>query len=148
MTPEFTRALTFVLRWEGGWSDNAADPGGATMKGITLATFTAWRAAQYQSAPTKADLKAISDDEVTAIYWYWYWLKAGCDSLAWPLSLAHFDLAVNGGVGRAAEAMQAAPVFLRYMAWRIEWYTRLSTWATFGAGWTRRCADLLKEAAK
>lgn len=148
MTPEFTRALTFVLRWEGGWSDNAADPGGATMHGITLATFTAWRAAQYQPAPTKAELKAISDDEVTAIYWYWYWLKAGCDTLAWPLSLAHMDAAVNTGVGQAAKFLAMPGGFLGYMAARIDWYTRLKTWPTFGAGWTRRCADLLKEAAK
>jgi len=28
-----------VHRWEGGWADHPSDPGGATMRGVTLATF-------------------------------------------------------------------------------------------------------------
>lgn len=39
MDRNFLRAFALVLRSEGGWSDNPADPGGATMKGVTLATF-------------------------------------------------------------------------------------------------------------
>lgn len=147
MSAEFRRALTFVLRWEGGWSDNPADPGGATMRGITISTYARWRNEQGLSAPTKDDLRAITDAEVEAIYWAYYWLASGADKMAWPMALAHFDLAVNGGVGRAAEALKAAPTFLPYMAWRLAWYTRISGWPTFGAGWVRRCADLLKEAA-
>ncbi|TIR75325.1 MAG: hypothetical protein E5X15_20035, partial [Mesorhizobium sp.] len=33
MDRNFARSLALVLKSEGGWSDNAADPGGATMKG-------------------------------------------------------------------------------------------------------------------
>jgi uncharacterized protein YgiM (DUF1202 family) len=93
---KFAKSLAFVLRWEGGWADNPADPGGATMKGITIGTYTRWRAAHGQAAPTKAQLRAISDDEVSAIYKAWYWEESGADTMAWPMCLAHFDLAANG----------------------------------------------------
>lgn len=147
VSPEFTRALEFVLKWEGGWSDNAEDPGGATMHGITLATYTAWRRAHGYDVPSKAALKEITAAEVQAIYWYEYWQASGCEMLQWPLALAHFDAAVNTGVGQAATFLNSTHNFDGYMAARIDWYTRLKTWPTFGAGWTRRCADLLKEAA-
>lgn len=31
--------VPYTLSWEGGWSDNPADNGGATMRGVTLGTF-------------------------------------------------------------------------------------------------------------
>ncbi|WP_425374335.1 glycosyl hydrolase 108 family protein [Mesorhizobium kowhaii] len=39
MDRNYARALALVLKSESGWSDNPADPGGATMKGVTLADF-------------------------------------------------------------------------------------------------------------
>ncbi len=39
MKKHFKKALNLVLVHEGGWADHRRDPGGATMKGITLATF-------------------------------------------------------------------------------------------------------------
>ncbi len=141
------RSLAFVRRMEGGWADNPADPGGATMYGITLGTFIRWRQAQRQGTPSKEDLRAITDAEANRIYWEWYWQASGADKMAWPMCLAHFDLAVNGGVGRAYEAYAAAGHdFLRYMAWRLRWYTRIEGWPVFGAAWVRRCAELLDAA--
>jgi hypothetical protein len=146
-TPAFLRALDFVLAHEGGWSDNPADPGGATMKGITLGTYVRWCADQRRPEPTKDDLRTITDDEVQQIYLGDYWLKSGADKLAWPLQLAHFDAAVNSGVGQAAKLLASSGGdFQEYMGQRITWYTNISNWETFGRGWIRRCADVLKEA--
>ncbi len=39
----FERALSLVLKHEGGFADHPADPGGATMMGITQATLAQWR---------------------------------------------------------------------------------------------------------
>jgi lysozyme family protein len=36
-------AARLVLQHEGGYSDNPADPGGATRYGVTLATLRAYR---------------------------------------------------------------------------------------------------------
>lgn len=147
-TPEFLKAMPFVLEQEGGWADNPADPGGATMRGITLATYTRWRAGQGLPAPTKDDLKAISDDELQQIYLGDYWLACGAQQLEWPLSLAHYDAAVNSGVGQAAKFLeQSGGDFAEYMGLRVAWYTDTKNWETFGRGWIRRCAALLKAAA-
>lgn len=144
----FQRALAFVLRWEGGWADNPNDPGGATMQGITLATFTRWRQAQGMPTPTKDDLRAIKPDERDAIYYQWYWLASKAHEMAWPLCLAQFDTAVNAGVYRAQEMHDASGGdFLRYMGVLIDWYTRINGWEHFGRGWMRRRAALLAEAA-
>ena len=146
-TPEFLRALAFVLEHEGGWADNPQDSGGPTMKGITLATYARWRAAQGLAEPTKDDLRAISDDEVQQIYLGDYWLASGANALTWPMQLAHFDAAVNSGVGQAATFLaQSNGDFNEYMGLRVAWYTSLSKWDVFGKGWTRRCADVLKAA--
>jgi lysozyme family protein len=63
----------FILKWEGGFSNDPDDSGGATMKGITFATFQAYRKAKGLPAPTVTDLKNISDAEWTDILRSNYW---------------------------------------------------------------------------
>ena len=75
-------------------------------------------------------------------------LASGANNIEWPLDLAHFDAAVNSGVGQAATFLAASQGdFAEYMGLRVAWYTSLSNWETFGRGWIRRCADVLKAAA-
>jgi len=102
--PALGAALKFVLRWEGGFVDHPADPGGRTNKGVTQKVYDAWRARQGQPAQ---DVKQISDAEVHAIYASDYWLPPRCDMLVTPLDLVQFDTAVNMGVGRAVRFLQA-----------------------------------------
>ena len=56
-----------------------------------------------------------------------------------------------GNQGKAKkEAINALPendLLLRFNAERIDFYTRLSTFAHFGKGWVRRVADNLAHAA-
>lgn len=146
---DFGRVMPFILRWEGTWADNPADPGGATMKGITIGTYTRWREAHGQPKPTVNDLRNISDVEVLQIYKEWYWKESGADKLPWPLCLAHMDTAVNAGVGRAQEMLQKSDGdFLAYMGHLIDWYTRIPNFEHFGRAWIRRRAEILLEAAK
>lgn len=143
------RSRAFIARWEGGWADNPDDPGGATNKGITIGTYTQWLREHGQAVPTKDDLRNISDEETDRIFYEWYWLRSGADKIEWPLCLAHFDTAVNAGPGRAAEMMQkSGGNFLLYVAELLDWYARISSFEHFGRAWTRRRADLLREAAK
>jgi lysozyme family protein len=104
-SPALDSALTFVLRWEGGFVDHPDDPGGRTNQGVTQKVYDQWRARQGQ--PVR-DVKQIGNAEVQAIYASDYWLPPRCDRLWTPLDLVQFDTAVNMGVGRAVRFLQAA----------------------------------------
>ncbi len=101
----FEAALPFILRWEGGFVDHPADPGGRTNRGVTQRVYDGWR--QKQGLPTR-DVKGIEEAEVHAIYESGYWLPPRCDILSQPLDLVQFDTAVNMGPGRAVRFLQQA----------------------------------------
>lgn len=70
---DFRQLIPFVKKWEGGWSKHPQDKGGATMCGITLATFKTYRKRHGQRTATETDLKNISVTEWEAIYKEMYW---------------------------------------------------------------------------
>jgi lysozyme family protein len=165
MDRNFARALALVLKSEGGWSDNPADPGGATMKGVTLANFRRY----VKPGATKADLRAISDDQVATVYRRFYWDAVAGAELPHGVDYAVFDFAVNSGPGRAAKYLQAVagatqdgrigPATLRAVRAtpagvvidqlcdaRLAFLGRLSTWPTFGRGWSDRVKSVRAQA--
>ena len=96
-------ALKFTLRWEGGYVNHPADPGGATNKGVTKAVYDKYR---RNKGLAIQDVRQITDDEVHDIYENGYWKRAKCPDLADDLDTVQFDTAVNMGVGRAVKFMQ------------------------------------------
>lgn len=164
MNRNFERALPLVLKHEGGFANHPKDPGGATMKGVTLATFR-----RYKPGATVADLKAISPNILAQIYRDGYWNEVNGDDLPAGVDYAVFDFAVNSGPGRAAEYLQAvagvaqdgrvgpqtiaavakldpASVINSLCNRRLAFLKRLKTWPTFGKGWESRVAGVRKEA--
>lgn len=164
MKGNFERCLAETLKWEGGWSDHPEDPGGATNKGVTLATYRAWK-----GRATKADLRKITDAEVAAIYKAWYWQPVRGDELPAGLDLVAFDAAVNSGPSRSAKWLQLAvgavqdgkigpatikaagkqyqpAAIMRAIAIRRGFLKSLKAWPTFGKGWTARL-DAIEAAA-
>ncbi|RUW63199.1 glycosyl hydrolase 108 family protein [Mesorhizobium sp. M7A.F.Ca.US.008.03.1.1] len=165
MDRNFARALALVLKSEGGWSDNPADPGGATMKGVTLASFRRY----VKADATKVDLLAISDAQVATVYRRFYWDAVLGAELPDGVDHAVFDFAVNSGPGRAAKYLQAAvgvaqdgrigpvtvaaakakPAGVTIDALcdaRLAFLKRLPTWATFGRGWSDRVRSVRVQA--
>ncbi|MFN5997832.1 MAG: glycoside hydrolase family 108 protein [Paracoccaceae bacterium] len=98
-----SKALAFTLRWEGGFVDHPADPGGATNKGVTKAVYDSYRASKGQP---KQSVRQINDIEVHDIYETRYWQSAKCPEIKVDLDTVHFDTAVNMGVSRAIKFMQ------------------------------------------
>ena len=94
-----------ILRWEGGYVNHPADPGGATNKGVIQRVYDDWRT--RQGLP-KRDVRQLEDAEMHAIYEAGYWLPPRCDLLQRQLDLVQFDTAVNMGVGRAVRMLQGA----------------------------------------
>lgn len=167
MNRNFERSLALVLIHEGGYVDHPKDPGGATNKGITIATYRRY----VNKSGTKDDLKRISDAEVARIYKKHYWDKVCGDDLPDGLDYAVFDFAVNSGTGRAPKYLQRVlgvpqdgvigPATLkaarsaniefaidRLCDDRMAFLRGLGTWGTFGRGWTRRVDGVRLEAHK
>lgn len=159
------RALAVVLRHEGGWADHPADPGGATMRGITLNVFRE----EFGADRTADELRAISDAQVSAIYLDRYWHRIRGDDLPAGVDLALFDAAVNSGPGRAARwlqdavgatadgvigsitlraarALPASRAIIRMSDAREAFLRRLPHWPTFGVGWLARVLAVRREA--
>jgi lysozyme family protein len=143
MESNFQRSLAVTLQYEGGWSDDSRDPGGATMRGVTLATYRRW----HPSA-TKADLRAISRDNLEAIYRQDFWHPINGDGLAAGVDLAVFDSAVNSGPARAKQWLMASlggssvDTVKRICAKRLGFMQSLAIWKSFGRGWARRVAAI------
>ena len=70
--------MPFILRWEGGFSDHPADRGGATNKGVTLATFRQF----YGADRTADDLRAMTDAQWLHIFREGYWNRWQADRIA------------------------------------------------------------------
>jgi lysozyme family protein len=97
--------LPFVLRWEGGYVNHPADPGGATNKGVTQKVYSAWL---QKKGRADASVRDLTDADMAAIYEENYWRAAHCQELPPPLDQVQFDTAVNMGVGRAVRFLQEA----------------------------------------
>lgn len=103
MRSSLPATLAHILAAEGGWSNNPKDPGGCTMRGITLAT---WRAQGHPRA-TCAGLRRITEAQAGDIYTRTYWAIVQGDRLPVGVDLMVCDHAVNAGVKRAVLMLQA-----------------------------------------
>lgn len=151
----FDLAFERLLGHEGGYSDNPADPGGKTMWGVTEKVA---RAKGY-----KGDMRDMPQDFAkSAVYRPDYWVAVRADELPDLVRFDVFDAAVNHGVSQSAKWLQRAAgaspdgvigaqtvaaaraagpqLAARFNGHRLQFYTDLGTWPTFGKGWARRVA--------
>jgi lysozyme family protein len=165
----FTDALAIVLQEEGGFVDNARDPGGATNLGVTARTWHSWSG----QPATEAVMKALTPAKVAPLYKGWFWNKIAGDSLPIGLALAVFDFSVNGGPGSAIKMLQGivgapadgqpgqttiaavhtyaskiglAKLITRFDDARRDHYRALPTFPVFGKGWSARVDRVEKKA--
>lgn len=159
----FDQAFERLIAHEGGYVNHPQDPGGETHWGITLRTARANGYTGRMRDMTRAQAKAIYRDA--------YWGRARADEYDPAIGFQLFDAAVNHGMGNATRFLQRAvgvaddgvigpmtvaavrrmsvtDVLARFNAERLEFYTRLTTWPTFGKGWARRVAENLRHAAE
>ncbi|WP_258051950.1 glycoside hydrolase family 108 protein [Mesorhizobium sp. INR15] len=160
-------SLAKVLAHEGGYSNHPADPGGPTMKGVTQRVYDGYRKGKGMDP---RPVKGITTDEINAIYDRQYWDAVQADALPDGVDYVLFDGAVNSGPGRSIMWLQQAlrPVYTaridgvlgvgtlaalkainnndalidRICDARMAFLRRLTTFATFGRGWTARVAEV------
>jgi len=154
-----------ILTHEGGYVDHPRDPGGATNRGITLATFLRY----IMPGGTRDDLRALSEAQAVVVYRRRYWDAVLADMLPVGVDYAVADFAVNSGPARAAKCLQrvvgavpdgrVGPKTLAAVAARdgrdvvnglcdarMAFLRRLRSWGAFGRGWTRRVEDVRRDA--
>lgn len=92
----FDKYAPKLKKWEGGFGDNPADTGGATMCGVTLATFRQF----YGQDKTVADLRAMTDVQWRKIMKGGFWDKCWADQIrSQAVAEIIVDWCVNSGLG-------------------------------------------------
>src|SRR2546422_11050969 len=78
---DFNSFLPMLLKFEGGYVNDPADPGGETNKGVNMKTFQACSQRMLGLAPTSANLEALTDQQAGGIYKALSWDKTQGDAI-------------------------------------------------------------------
>lgn len=155
MSDHFNEVINRILSHEGGYVNHPDDPGGETKWGIAKRSYP------------HLNIKALTRDEAIELYRKDFWNPLQGWTFDEAVSFQLLDAAINHGMGNAIRFVQRAvgvaddghvgPVTLRAIkatsqcdlllgisAERLEFFTKLSTWSTFGRGWARRVAQNLR----
>lgn len=155
----FQQYINRVLLSEGGYVNNEKDPGGETSFGIAKRSYP------------NLDIRSLTRQDAIAIYRRDFWERVHGPLLPPSFAFQALDAAVNHGIDNAVRWMQSAagvapdgyfgPVtvaaiaaanpadlVLGFLAERLNFYTRLSTFGIFGRGWARRIVANLRFAAE
>lgn len=165
MIENFDKCLAHVLVSEGGFVNHPADPGRATNMGVTQAVWEEW----VKRPVTEQEMRDLKPDDVRELYRVKYWNRVKGDELPTGVDLCVFDFAVNSGVHRGASFLQRMVgakedgiigprtlaavnaeeqdvLIRRYCDARLKFLQGLTTFATFGRGWTARVQKVEKDA--
>lgn len=94
---KFELAIPHTLKWEGGFVDHPADPGGATNRGIIFSLFKQY-AASLGLMPTVEALKNLTEEQAKKIYKIHFWDKMKGDQFkSQNVANITFDAFVNKG---------------------------------------------------
>ena len=167
MKENYYHCLVMILHHEGGYVNHPKDPCGETNLGVTKRV--------YEEHGGEKDMKDLTVEDVAPIYKKSYWDRVKGDELPSGLDRCVFDFGVNAGTGRAAKYLQnmvgatadgaIGPATLRavnayvqveglasaidtYQSDRQKYYESLSTFETFGRGWSRRVVETTSSAQK
>lgn len=166
MNSNWQKSFEMMLKSEGGYVNNPADPGGMTNLGVTKATWENW----VGRASDEAEMRGLTPEKVAPLYKNKFWDMCRCDDLPSGVDYLVFDFAVNAGPGRSAKILQTAvgatpdggigPMTLaavakydanelveKFSQAKEDFYRSLPTFGTFGKGWLNRVADVKLKAS-
>lgn len=165
----FQACDAFTAPAEAGLSTDPRDPGNWTGGKVGQGTLIGTKYGIAAAAHPGVDILNLTAAQAAQIRESEYWTPAGCEQLPAGVDLVVYDFAVNAGVRRSVEEMQAAlgvwqdgdlgPLTLaaakavapadlitKLMAAHETYYSELSTFPTYGVGWDGR-ADRCKAAS-
>lgn len=167
----FDKAFERVIGHEGGYTTDPKDRGNWTTgiigKGELKGTKYGISAMSYPNL----DIKNLTEAQAKDVYRNDYWQAINLDKLYPAMAFQVFDAAINHGKTAAIKLLQKAvgtkqdgiigpltiaaannlaspEVIYNFNAARIELYTNISTFQTYGRGWMARVANNLRYAAE
>lgn len=166
LVSDYAPSLKEVLGHEGGYTNEATDPGGPTNWGITIFDARMY----WKQDANAADVKAMPLSVAKTIYKQKYWDKVRGDALPAGIDYCVFDYGVNSGVVRAVKLLQtllgvpvdgvmgqwtldalAAKIRSKdtlvtlinlYQDKRLAFLQGLHHWPTYKNGWSRRVVEV------
>lgn len=158
----FALCLAETLRWEGQYSNDPHDSGGATMRGVIQRVYDGFRDSRGLA---RRDVRQLEPAELQAIYHANYWQMVRGDELPPGVDLVTFDYGVNSGPSRAIKGLQKilgvaqdghlgaatlaavhrsnpAELVARMMAERRRFIRQIGVYWRFGKGWENRCSGV------
>lgn len=153
----FDEAFARLIGNEGSYVNDPRDPGGETKFGISKRAYP------------DVNIASLTVDGAKAIYYRDFWKPLGDAHPA--IRFQVFDFAVNSGIqtavrklqkaigvaddghwgpvsAAALQAMNVSDVIMLFVAERLDFWRKLSTWPTYGSGWAGRAAANLRYASE
>jgi len=163
MPNDFKECLELVLKSEGGWVNNPADPGGETNLGVTKRVWEEYVGHHVDT------MKNLTKELVAPLYEQKYWRPCYGEILPRGLNFVVFSMGINAGTGRSIKLLQSsigcvpdgvigpktrelisdsncAAIIGKFSEARREYYRSLKTFPIFGKGWLARVDREEKEA--
>lgn len=157
--------LDEVWPFEGGYTNNRADPGNWTGGKVGVGELKGTNMGIAAHSFPNLDIKNLTKAQAAEIYDLRYWRPLNGEALRNGDDLVVLDFGINSGVSRSAKYSQAiagvaqdgkiGPVTLaaiekiasrdfikRLCAKRLGFVQSLAIWNTFGKGWSRRIAHM------
>lgn len=167
----FDKAFERVIGHEGGYTADPKDRGNWTSGIIGQGQLKGTKFGISAMSYPNLDIKNLTVEQAKAIYKKDFWDTLGMDKFLPAMQFQLFDSAINHGWRRvvpmlqraakvaddgiigpktiaAVNAMDLNDMLMRFLAERIEYFTKVSTFLTYGKGWMMRCANNLRLAAE
>jgi lysozyme family protein len=164
----FDRAFAEVIGVEGGYQTLRNDRGNWTSGRVGEGELKGTKYGIAAHAYPDLDIANLTLDQAKAIYRRDYWDRVRGDAFPESVAAQLFDAAVNHGTGAAIKMLQRAagvaddgaigPMTLgavhraderqllaHFNAERLDLYTVLPTWPSFGRGWVGRIIKQLRK---
>lgn len=164
----FDVAFDRLLGSEGGYTSGENDPGGETNWGVTWPVLR--ESITLGLVPAGTTIKGLTRVQAKMIYLSLFWNRIHADKMYDGVAFQAFDFAVNSGIETAVRylqravgvaddgwwgpvtqaavaAMSESDIIMKFVAERLVFWSKLSTWPTFGKGWARRAAADLRYGA-
>lgn len=165
------KAFDRVIGHEGGFQNDPNDPGNWTKGKIGQGELKGTKFGIAAASYPHVDIENLTLDQAKIIYYNDWWKKLNMSRFRPAMAYQMFDAAINHGSHNANRMLQRAvgvkddgiigPItmaayreisidncLLRFLAERLEFFTRLNNFDKFGRGWSRRTAHNLRIAAE